>query len=130
MADEFVTVEFPSGAESTLRIRCAPAGKHRFAAWLDGEFIGQAISRVDGSWAGKSPYEETYPGCVDRNAALLGLLELRSRAQGLILELQASELKKVAGGIRDFGVWPASSTSSPSQSSAGPWWSSTSGRMR
>ena len=120
MADDFVTVAFPTGAESRLRIRCAPAGKRRFTAWLDHEFLGHAIARVDGTWAGKTPREETYPGCVDRDAALLALLELRSRVQGLIQDLEASDLKQVSGGMRDFGVWPTSPTLSLSHSSAGP----------
>lgn len=102
MADDFVTVAFPPGTESALRIRCAPAGKRRFTAWLDREFLGHAIARVDGTWAGKSPREETYPGCVDRDAALLALLELRSGVQALNLDLQVSDLKQVSGGMRDF----------------------------
>ena len=105
MPDHYVTVVFPPGAASALRIRCAPAGKRRFAVWLDREFLGHTIARIDGTWAGKSPREETYPGCVDRDAALLGLLELRSRVQGLLREFQAPELKHVSGGTRDFSLW-------------------------
>jgi hypothetical protein len=120
MPDDFVTVAFPPGADSSLRIRCTPAGKRRFSAWLNHEFLGHAIARVDGTWTGKAPHEETFPGCADRDAALLGLLELRSRVQALILDLQAPELKKVSGGMRDFRVCPTSPTSSPSPSSAGP----------
>ena len=112
MSDDYVHIAFPPGSRSPLRIRCAPAGKRRFTAWLDHEFLGHTIARVDGTWTGKSPNDETYPGCADRDAALIGLLELRARVQGLIRGLQASELKNVAGGMRDFGVWPPTSPTS------------------
>ena len=120
MVDDYVQLSFPSGSGQPCRVRCCPAGKRRFSAWLDDEFLGHAIARVDGTWSGKSPREETYPGCVSRDAALLALLELRSRVRVLIHELQASELKGVSGGTRDFGVWPIPPTFSQSHSSAGP----------
>ena len=109
MPDHYVNVVFPPGAASALRIRCTPAGKRRFAVWLDREFLGHTIARIDGTWAGKSPREETYPGCVDRDAALLGVLELRSRVHGLLRELQATELKHASGGTRDFSLWALNS---------------------
>ena len=96
MVDDYVQLSFPSGSGEPYRIRCHPAGKRRFTAWLDHEFLGHAIARVDGTWSGKSPCEESYPGCVSREAALLALLELRSRVHGLIHELHASELKGVS----------------------------------
>jgi hypothetical protein len=96
MVDDYVQLSFPSGSGEPCRVQCRPAGKRRFTAWLDDEFLGHAIARVDGTWSGKSPREETYPGCVSRDAALLALLELRSRVQGLIHELHASELKGVS----------------------------------
>jgi hypothetical protein len=52
MHDNFVTVAFPPGADSSLRIRRTPAGKRHFSAWLNHEFLGHAIARVDGSWTG------------------------------------------------------------------------------
>jgi hypothetical protein len=59
------------------RVLCKPAGKRRYSAWIDNQFLGQVIARVDGTWAAKAPDEQTYPGFVGQAAALRVLLELR-----------------------------------------------------
>jgi hypothetical protein len=41
---------------------------------LGDKFLGHAIARVDGMWTSKTPREETFPGRLDREAALLSLL--------------------------------------------------------
>ena len=63
-----------------------PAGKRRYAARVENEFLGHAIARVDGTWSGKTPDEVTHPGGCDLDGALTGLLELRSRVRALLTE--------------------------------------------
>jgi hypothetical protein len=67
------------GSDTPTSVVCKPAGKRRYAAWVDDQFLGHAIARVDGTWAVKARDEQTYPGFHDRAAALRGLLELRVR---------------------------------------------------
>jgi hypothetical protein len=77
MSEEVVSLEYPPGCVSPSCILCKPVGKRRYAAWLGNEFLGYAIARVDGMWTSKTPYDETFPGRQDREAALLSLLTLR-----------------------------------------------------
>ena len=74
MPQELVSLDYPSGAVCPSRVICKPVGKRRFSAWLGDEFLGHAIARVDGMWTGKTPCDQTFPGRVDRKAALLSLL--------------------------------------------------------
>jgi len=106
MAEDVVIVAFPPGTGLAMNLRCVPAGKRRCTVWLDREFLGHTIARVDGTWASKSPGQQTSPGCADRDAALLQLLELRARVCGLIRKLDATELDKVGGGMRGLAMVP------------------------
>jgi hypothetical protein len=76
MPPEFVSLEYPPGSACSSRVLCKPVGKRRYAAWLGDEFLGHAIARVDGMWTSKTPHDETFPGRIDREAALLSLLVL------------------------------------------------------
>jgi hypothetical protein len=76
MPAEFVLLDYPPQCERPSRVLCKPAGKRRYSAWLGNEFLGHAIARVDGLWTSKTPRDETFPGCLDRQAALLSLLAL------------------------------------------------------
>jgi hypothetical protein len=67
------------GGDRPIGVLCRPAGKRRYSAWADNQFLGQVIARVDGTWAAKAPDEQTYPGFVGQGAALQVLLELRLR---------------------------------------------------
>lgn len=105
MADDFVTVAFPAGSQRKVRVRCVPAGKRRFALWHEREFLGHAIARVDGTWAGKTPDERTHEVCANREAALQGLLALRARVDELIQELTAADVGQVGGGRAEARPW-------------------------
>jgi hypothetical protein len=74
------------GSALANTLRCQGGSANGSVAARNGRWL--TIARVDDTWSGESPSEETYPGCVSRDAALLALLELRSRVQGLIRELQ------------------------------------------
>jgi hypothetical protein len=76
MLQELVSLDYPPGAMCPSHVICKPVGKRRFAAWLGDKFLGHAIARVDGMWTSKTPCDQTYPGRVDREAALLSLLML------------------------------------------------------
>ena len=76
MLPEVVSLEYPPGAVCPTRVLCKPVAKRRYAAWLDNEFLGHAIARVGGLWTSKTPREETFPGRLDRESALLSLLSL------------------------------------------------------
>jgi len=80
MRQELVSLDYPPGATCPSHVICKPVGKRRFAGWLDDEFLGLAIERVDGMWTRKRPYDQTHPGRVDREAALLSLLMLHRRS--------------------------------------------------
>lgn len=78
MGASIIPVSFPRGTQTPTVVRCIPAGKRRCAAWVDDQFLGHAIARVDGTWAGKTPDEVTHPGSLDLDEALARLLELRA----------------------------------------------------
>lgn len=86
MGPSIVPVTFPRGSRTHTAVRCIPAGKRRCTVWINNEFLGHAIARVDGTWASKTPDEVTHPGRRDLAEALSGLLELRERVQRLIAE--------------------------------------------
>lgn len=105
MLDDYVTVAFPTDSEQLVRVRCVPAGKRRYALWHESHFLGHAIARVDGTWAGKTPDERTHEVCASRETALQGLLALRARVDGLIEEMAAADLAKIGGGLSEARPW-------------------------
>ena len=76
MPPELVSLDYPPGSMCRAHVSCKPVGKRRYAVWLDEKFLGHAIARVDGLWTSKTPREETFPGRLNREAALLSLLAL------------------------------------------------------
>jgi hypothetical protein len=76
MPQGLVSLDHPPGAGDLSSVICKPVGERRFAPWLDDEFLGHAIARVDGMGTGETPCDQTFPGRVDRDAARLPLLVL------------------------------------------------------
>lgn len=90
MPAELVSLDYPPGSVSPSHVLCKAVGERRYAAWLGDKFLGHAIARIDGMWTCKTPHEETFPGLLDRDAALLSLLALHRPVAGSALELFAA----------------------------------------
>jgi hypothetical protein len=65
-----------SDSDRPTRILCRPAGKCRYSAWADNQFLGQVIARADGTWAVEAADTQVQGGLRDQAAALRALLGL------------------------------------------------------